>query len=356
MKILQIVPQLPPSINGLGDYAFNLANQLLLQSNVNTTFLVCDPKWEGTDSINEFKIKKLQKTEISTLLNEINQFQLILLHFVGYAYAKRGCPKWLVDGIKKWKSTNSKNKLITMFHEVYATSYFPWQSSFWLSYFQKELAKKLFILSDKSVTSNIEYANMLDSQDSFINEKIKILPVFSNVGESGEKNLLEQRNKQMVIFGGRKNRENTYLNSKNTLKEICKELNLNKVLDIGPELKIKNFTIPNIEISSLGVLSSNEISQTLSSSVVGCLHYDPRYLERSGIFAAYCAHGLLTFNSFRLSRHNSNRVIDSLYISFDKINDLNYDKAQFIANNANNWYNKHDLNKSAEIFNQLLYS
>jgi len=40
--IIQIIPKLPPAINGLGDYALNLAGQLK-DYKIKTHFVVCDP-------------------------------------------------------------------------------------------------------------------------------------------------------------------------------------------------------------------------------------------------------------------------------------------------------------------------
>lgn len=47
IKIIQIVPQLPPAINGLGDYALNLARQLRQDFAIETHFVVGDHSWTG---------------------------------------------------------------------------------------------------------------------------------------------------------------------------------------------------------------------------------------------------------------------------------------------------------------------
>ena len=47
MIIIQIVPRLPPSVDGLGDYALSLAFQMRQDFGIETHFIVGDQKWVG---------------------------------------------------------------------------------------------------------------------------------------------------------------------------------------------------------------------------------------------------------------------------------------------------------------------
>jgi len=47
MNIIQIVPRLPPVIDGVGDYALNLARQLPKDFNIQTHFIVGSSTWKG---------------------------------------------------------------------------------------------------------------------------------------------------------------------------------------------------------------------------------------------------------------------------------------------------------------------
>ena len=58
MNIIQIVPQLLPVINGVGDYALNLARQLREDFGIETHFIVNDPHWQGEELIENFSISK----------------------------------------------------------------------------------------------------------------------------------------------------------------------------------------------------------------------------------------------------------------------------------------------------------
>ena len=129
VDLVQIVPRLPPAIDGVGDYAFLLAQQMRKAHGIQTTFVVCDTTWEngGIEKVESRKQKaEIEKTEsgntfqvsafpISAFKGEIAGFpvyqlrersaaellrmlsapgmpQTVLLQYVGYGYEKRGCP------------------------------------------------------------------------------------------------------------------------------------------------------------------------------------------------------------------------------------------------------------------------
>ena len=50
------------------------------------------------------------------LANAAASADAVLLHYVGYGYAHRGCPFWLVDGLERWKrAAGSTSRLIVIF-------------------------------------------------------------------------------------------------------------------------------------------------------------------------------------------------------------------------------------------------
>src|SRR5688500_3628942 len=59
MSILQIVPRLPPSISGVGDYAYLLSEELRAKHDIKTNFLVCDPTWERKGGLSEVAVAQL---------------------------------------------------------------------------------------------------------------------------------------------------------------------------------------------------------------------------------------------------------------------------------------------------------
>ncbi|MHC5830485.1 MAG: glycosyltransferase family 1 protein, partial [Nostoc sp.] len=57
--ITSIVPRLPPAIDGVGDYALNLARQLRKDFNIQTHFIVGNPTWTGAAEIEGFPVSQI---------------------------------------------------------------------------------------------------------------------------------------------------------------------------------------------------------------------------------------------------------------------------------------------------------
>lgn len=354
MNVIQIVPKLPPAINGLGDYALNLARQLRQDFGIETQFIVADRSGKGESTIEGFSIRSIEDYSSQALLSLLSQISTttVLLHYVGYGYAKRGCPVWLVDGLEKWHSKSDHRQLITMFHEVCASSDKPWHSSFWLSYLQKNIAARLARSSDRILTSKQLYAEILGSLSQGKHLAIPAMPVFSNIGEPKQVPLLSERQPWLVIFGGSNNRQKAYLKSRSKITHICQVFGLDKIIDIGLSSNLKLVDLDGIPIIERGELSNQEIESILLNSMVGFLDYNPDYLAKSGIFAAYSAHGMLIVNakgsSCEIDRLKSGRhylVPDSLVKNTGLVKE-----AQAIANHSFLWYQNHQLKAQAKVF------
>src|SRR5438034_3528340 len=154
-EIIQIVPKLPPSISGVGDYAYLLARELRAAQGIHTRFIVCDPSWEGAKDYHGFSVSRMdtrQPDELERHINALGMSATVVLQYVGYGYEKRGCPLWLVRGLESWKRRHPGCRLLVMFHELYASGP-PWRSSFWTSPVQRALVKSLALLSDHCVTN-----------------------------------------------------------------------------------------------------------------------------------------------------------------------------------------------------------
>jgi len=353
-KIIQIVPRLPPVTDGVGDYSLNLANQLRQDHNIQTHFVVCDRNWSGEKTINDFPISQLTNSTSEALAAKLSQLQIndLLLHYVGYGYAKRGCPTWLVDGLKSWHDSNDCKRLVTMFHEVYAAGRPPWTSAFWLFWYQKKLAKDLVKLSDRILTNKQLYSEILGNLSQGKHLSIPAMSVFSNVGEPQEVSKLSQRQPWLVIFGGKNNRTRAYTESYSKISHICQTFGLNKIIDIGVSTGLGLTNINGVSIIEKGKLSNQEIQKIMLDSAVGFLDYNPDYLAKSGIFAAYAAHGMLIVNSkgsdSEIDRLESGRhylVADSLIKSKGQTEEL-----QGIVHSSYSWYQIHSLSMQTQVF------
>ena len=356
--ITQIIPKLPPSVNGLGDYALNLARQLRQDAQIETHFLIGDSNWTGAYQIEGFSVSQVNSCSASSLLSQLSdneQSSTILLHYVNYAYAKRGCPGWLIDGLQHWRIRKNGRRLLTMFHELYAFGP-PWTSSFWLSLSQKGLAARLACLSDRIFTSLNSYAETLHKLSRGKQEDIPALPVFSNIGEPLQLKPLIKRQRRLVVFGGQSNRRRVYRDSWAELALAVQTLGVELIWDIGPSTDLTLSDVKGVPIVETGKLSEREISNILSNSRAGFLNYDTKRLGKSTIFAAYCAHGVLP-----VSPYGSAIMVDGIKAgkhywvpNHQSIDDDNLKEIQLLADNAYSWYQTHNLSAQAKVFSDCL--
>lgn len=356
--VTAIVPRLPPAVDGLGDYGLNLAKQMGQNFGWVTDFIVGDPNWSHQDFVEEFTVKQVAKQHSKYLLellpNDQNLRNTVLLHYVGYGYARRGCPVWLVEGLERWRKAAENRQLVTMFHEIYAFGPI-WTSQFWTSPLQRNLAARLVRLSDRCVTSKQGYAEIISKLSQGKHSTIPTLPVFSNVGEPESLTCLSERPRRLVVFGGRGPRSRVYQHSQLALQRTCQELEIEEILDIGPALNFEIAPVNNIPITCLGVKSAQEISNLLSSSVVGFFNYPTQFLTKSTIFAAYCAHRLLPIGVWYEGKDEDGLEAGKHYWLGDKCHHkMNLSSGQIVADNAYAWYQKHQLSVQAHNFVQYL--
>jgi hypothetical protein len=355
--VVTIVPRLPPAIDGLGDYGLRLAQQLRLEAGFDTTFLVGDSAWAGEAAIDGFAVQQVKAASASALLRQLpsgSSSATVLLHYVGYGYARRGCPVWLVEALERWKDGNSQRQLVTMFHELYAFGPL-WTSAFWSSPLQRQLASRLARLSDRCITSNQRYARQLRSLSQGKHSQVPVMPVFSNVGEPHQLLPLVDRPKRLVVFGSRGTRLRVYERSRLALEQTCQRLNIETIYDVGPSLEVAVTALGHIPVKQLGVLPPAKVSTIMSQSAVGFFSYPVEYLAKSGVFAAYCAHKLLPIGAF-----DSGRDVDGLqggkhYLLGDRhVEQLDWWLGEAVAENAYAWYRSHRLAEQASTFANCL--
>ncbi|MBW4643776.1 MAG: glycosyltransferase family 1 protein [Goleter apudmare HA4340-LM2] len=354
MLIFTLIPQLPPAIDGVGDYALNLACQLRKDCNIQTHFIVGNPEWCGATEIEGFAVSQVSDRSADGLLSVLlgDRPSAVLLHYVGYGYAQRGCPVWLIKGLQRWKTLFPQQPLITMFHEISASGP-PWTSAFWLSSLQRSLAASLAQLSDRCLTSKQLYAEIIANISRGKHPQIPVLPVFSNIGEPKELLPLSKRQQRLVVFGSVANRIRVYQESQAVLDYVCQKLNIHEVWDIGNPTGLNLSSNTKVPILEIGKQPAEEVSDILADSVAAFSNYNPDFLAKSTIFAAYCAHRLLPINAkssisivdgIETGKHYWMPNPQSSYEPGDKLD------MQAIADYAYSWYQTHNLSNHASLF------
>ncbi len=343
--VLSIVPRLPPRVDGVGDYALVMARAMKSRHDVETTFVVLDPAWSGADQIEGFSVKKIGSRDQASLINLVGHLltpeSAVLLHYVGYGYAKRGCPVWLLRGLSSLKKERPF-KLVTMFHELFAFGPV-WTSQFWLSPVQRYIVRKLSVLSDEKLTSLNLYQRMIGAKYS--------QPVISNIGEPTAVLPLRTRKNQIVIFGSPGPRERVYQFSRDHLEKLCRVFSISTIIDVGSPVSVELPVISGVNVVKKGVLGKDEVSLILSESMIGFFNYPSTYISKSGIFAAYCAHGVLPVGHFYPDQKSEEAIEGETFLFADHIpTDFSLKDAEKIAAGAFAWYQGHRSEVHADQF------
>ncbi|KPP95361.1 glycosyltransferase family 1 protein [Erythrobacter sp. HL-111] len=283
----QITPYYPPSISGVGDYSKLLADAAE-QAGQELSTLVASGTPSGATALRAHSARELNQA--------LEASEAVLLHFSGYGYAKWGLCHWLVEGLTAWKGVDARRRLVTIFHEVYATGPV-WRASFWTSNSQRRIARELANLSDVGfVTSQAGY-DRLKALSSDI--PLEVLAVFSNMGEPDWVEPLAQRQPVAVIFGGPSKRKSVYAAEHAALAAGMDRLEVQEIIDIGPD-QIAPKVFAGRPVRALGALPEKEVSKWLLSARVGLIDYPRHVVTKSGIAASYFAHGLLVVNASRI--------------------------------------------------------
>lgn len=334
MPLIQIVPRLPPTVEGVGSYAEALAGALRQRCGIATRFVAMAPAERTPEALTA-------ALEAETLGSEDNV--QVLLHYASYGYQVRGCPAWLIRGLARWKQRGGGRRLVTMFHEVWATGP-PWRSSFWLSPVQRRLAASLARLSGGIATSLALYGQMIRPWTG--GREVRVLPVFSTVGEPAAAAPLAGRAPRLIVFGGAGVRSRAWGRELPDLAAACAALEIEEILDVGPAAPAPARIGP-VPVRRLGVLPAAEVGALLSASRAGFLAYPPDFLPKSTIFAAYCAHGVLPVCAWR-GRTLSQEPLPPFWQPGAGADPVE------TAGRARAWYAEHSLDRQAEVFKGLL--
>jgi hypothetical protein len=118
------------------------------------------------------------------------------------------------------------------------------------------------------------------------------------------------------------------------------------IVDVGEPVGME----PNIalQVEEKGPRPATEVSHFLAESMAGFLTYFEDSLAKSGIFAAYCAHGMLPVMAGRGASEPDGISSGSEYLSvLDMPENMTEAEMQTVADNAQLWYRKHSLEETA---------
>jgi hypothetical protein len=195
-SVLQLLPRAPGTFDGVGDYAFALAQGLRDRHGINSVFVARET--EAKKEIDSFRIFALQESSRARAANE--RCAGLILHYVNYGFQKRGVPVTLVSFLKSLRR-ESGAALLVIFHELFASGPL-WRSEFWLQPLQKKIARDLAQLADTRLVSCESMRDQLEKLSPGSNAIIQ--PVTSTWGEPifDDAELRERDPHCWVICGG----------------------------------------------------------------------------------------------------------------------------------------------------------
>jgi len=239
-----------------------------------------------------------------------------------------------------------------MFHELYASGP-PWRSSFWTSPLQRWLTKSLALLADHCVTNLANSAQVLLRMTGCPESKFSLLPVFSNVGEKQQHSKLITRKPRMVVFGSTEWRRRAYFDHRVALERACEELELVDVVDIGPP----GGAIPKLAVPCVtkGCLTAEEVGKELSDARAGFFTYPVPYLGKSGVFAAYAAHALVSVTyAANVADNKDGLRSGEHFLAMSSTYRFNLDQVENISQKAHEWYRAHSITEHAARYKKLI--
>ena len=299
MKLIQIVPGLFPRVDGIGDYALQLARRLREDHDIVTSFVVADPDWIGGD-VEGFSAIKLRSRSPSSFLDAVNECDgdtqgdpsPILLQFSPYGYEKRGYPLWLQKTIEGWPKVSS-SPIHVAYHELEVSGRPPWSSAFWVPPLQRNLIKRITQVSAFQYTNCEDYRFKLEHAGS---GRITLIPNFSTIGEPAVNPRFAERERNVVVFGRGAQREMNYRFGMDALLPLCKAVNADRIIDIGAPIAGHAITeLGGIPIVRCGRLDAEDVNKWMATSIASFIAYPVPLLTKSSVHAVSCANGTIPF-------------------------------------------------------------
>jgi hypothetical protein len=323
-KIIHVTPEYPPHIGGVADFAC-IIKESMDAWNVPQEVVIAGIK--PISILNQSNILKSRNfAELSQMIQAIatGSKTLLVFHYVCYGYSLKGVP-FLLPRILQHFKANHNVTILTYFHELYATDASPFKSAFWLGFIQKQLAKKIAKLSDIRITTSASYKKELDEWDVNTIDKNIYMPVFSNIPES--LNELEWNKKDQVVIFGSKGSRNKVYREKESVHVLLTKTKTFTWFDIGTPVE------SIAAIKQLGVLSPVDISTVLKEAKIGLIQYHDMPIEKSGVFAAYAANGVVAI-VLNCSQEASVYVPGIHYLLYNNMLEFNEEVLEKIRMNA----------------------
>lgn len=268
----------------------------------------------------------------------------LVLHFSGYGYAQRGLCFWLLRELADLRQAKGRSlRLVVVFHELFAWGP-PWRSAFWVSGAQAWIAHRLTQLADAMWTNTAKHADWLQGMGSG-HTPLQARPVFSNVGEPAQPMPIADRAPHAVVFGSAPTRARAFA-ALQGLEPALKALGVQELVEAGSGDACAGAQV-SIATRHAGMLDTEALGQLLLSSRFGLVDYAAHGLAKSGVFAAYAAHGCVTLNTSPITVNGDGLLAGTHYLALPHLTPR-VPGLQTTADHLHRWYQGHLLADQAD--------
>jgi hypothetical protein len=364
--IIHLVPQLPPAICGVGDYATLVGRKLSeLRPDTHCGYVACghlvaeqpvtSRGWrDATGRCDAAQLWRAVGEVVEELADGNTDCVSLAVHYSGYGYDANGAPHWLAETLNRRPPRFSAARLVTVFHELYATGW-PWQKAFWMSPQQRNVAIRIARLSDALVTNRDLSARWLEAISARPRGSVPSLPVPSNIGEPCNSFPWELRAPHAVAFGGAQFKE-SFLAGRGAkaTAALCRKLDIDKLVSIGPRTSIAEATFRSsgIQVIQTGFLAAPEASAHFEAARIALVDYYPGYFAKSGVLAAAVAHGTPPIFPRAVGATDGLGFGDQLWDIHSAIAEDPKEigaRLSSISRSARAWYDGHNLERHATL-------
>lgn len=290
IQLLQIIPQLPPAICGVGDHARAIGQELSGSHGYDVNYLAVNAAEVRPAGQEYHALEKRTAPELVSALRSagLPHGASILLHFSGYSYGSRGICFWLIKGLKKFLNERPDVKLISMFHELWSPARLLSQSG-WVVPVQKSVVRKLVEISSVVRTNRVEYQRQIERLCPSAVGRVGVNNICSNFGEPEDLPPISERKRQILIFQ----------------PPDCSTPNGRFFWERWGQLRDQLGGLPTViagrirqvpadsSIELRGFVSKEEGSQLMSESQFAYFEYFDGYLGKSSLFGSLAAHGIV---------------------------------------------------------------
>lgn len=331
-SILHIAPQLPPALDGVGDYCWNLWRHWP-ERETSWHFAVLQGAAAAQAAWPAVKVREFEPDAESlwTAL-ERSGATTAVLHYVGYGFQPKGIPVWLPRALDDWRghAGHPERRLVTMFHELYASSS-PLRSPFWVKPWARRIIRQLVRRSDAWITSCTAYRERLIHEFEADPRRGSLVPIAANIPTAVEMDetrlwpLEFGRKLRVAVFGLPHTRLVALDRHAGLLAALVRANMVESVVMIGKSCSNRAYKrqLSGLQQRVGGAwrsecnLAANEVADVLAGCDLGLVANDPGTLTKSGVFAAMAVNGLVSI----VSNRDSATVVASPFADCVLLND-----------------------------------